>query len=480
MDNFLYNEISSYQNTWRDELIVTYGRKQYCRLPFEFFIDKIIKEGYEIVLTGHSLGSALAVLVTISILMSENFFKYKDKVLFIGFGTPSFLIPDGNLVFNIPQIVDDIYDNFHFYFNENDILLTLIEKVIYYPLRGYSDSSFHKKQSIFLSFFIRFVEDIIVSVNSQIDKGLLLEFMHLSELYLYKDLYLYEDVYLQDCLNGQIFGQCFTITPVRLQIDSKFEIKKKLINLLRKNIEQGNVDDINFHFQSNSIKNCFNDLKSIVDEHFNFNVELNTQIIKSYDFNLKHSVKVVTNKFSTDIFLTLSCEINEFITRADLLIDGNIIKFQNSSASDEDKIMFAFSVKNEFFLRINLDSRRNMIKKVNLQFLVHSQLGNIHIDSEVIVGRDTLANGPFNFSNSDLVNGLTLKEEEIESLPAALLYMHAVFFVNFFQNGGIDCPDDIRNGCKRIEDELTKIDAMWCLTGTKHNYKQIDFDKFSP
>jgi predicted lipase len=92
-------------------------------IPIEFFVEKIVKESYKIVFTGHSYAGAIAGLVTIRILFNEQIFGNKvflDKILCIGFGSPVFADDQ------FKKYVERYYkNNFHFYFNETDIIPNL-------------------------------------------------------------------------------------------------------------------------------------------------------------------------------------------------------------------------------------------------------------------------------------------------------------------------------------------------------------------
>jgi hypothetical protein len=93
------------------------------QVPVEFFIEKIVNEKYKIVFTGHSLGAAVAGLVAIRVLFNKQIFgnkKFSSRILFIGFGSPVFADD------KFKKYVEIYYkNNFHFYFNESDIVPNL-------------------------------------------------------------------------------------------------------------------------------------------------------------------------------------------------------------------------------------------------------------------------------------------------------------------------------------------------------------------
>ena len=63
------------------------------RIPIKYFIQKVIYENYDLILTGDSLGASIAGIVTANILTHKAMSNQKDKrnqVLFVGFGSPAF------------------------------------------------------------------------------------------------------------------------------------------------------------------------------------------------------------------------------------------------------------------------------------------------------------------------------------------------------------------------------------------------------
>ncbi len=63
------------------------------QIPLDYFIDKIINEDYQIVLTGCGFGASVAALVAVRILFNKEIVKEKtrkENILFIGFASPAF------------------------------------------------------------------------------------------------------------------------------------------------------------------------------------------------------------------------------------------------------------------------------------------------------------------------------------------------------------------------------------------------------
>ena len=90
------------------------------QVPIEFYVNKIVNEGYRCVFTGHSLGGAVATLLAIRVLFHEKIrgkSEFSKNVLCVGFGTPAV----GNEAF--VKYVNNIYkENFHFYINKSDLI----------------------------------------------------------------------------------------------------------------------------------------------------------------------------------------------------------------------------------------------------------------------------------------------------------------------------------------------------------------------
>jgi hypothetical protein len=102
--------------------------KRSKKIPVRHFIEKLINENYEIILTGHSLGAAIASLVTVEVLTHRAVEDYTKKVQFIGFGSPVL----GSSKFK--SFIEKYDNNFHFYANENDIvpkLLSILSNTIH-------------------------------------------------------------------------------------------------------------------------------------------------------------------------------------------------------------------------------------------------------------------------------------------------------------------------------------------------------------
>lgn len=94
-------------------------------IPIDYFVDKIVDDGFKVIFTGHSLGAAVAALLTMRVLFDEKIYKHKKlhrKIICIGFGSPAF--GDDRLKQCLRE--NNFTDNFHFYVNKNDIVVDLL------------------------------------------------------------------------------------------------------------------------------------------------------------------------------------------------------------------------------------------------------------------------------------------------------------------------------------------------------------------
>jgi hypothetical protein len=104
--------------------------KRSKKIPIKHFIEKLLNENYEIIFTGHSLGAAIASLVTVEVLTHKAVLvdSVIKNVQFIGFGSPLVACS------KFKKFIGKYENNFHFYANENDIvpkLLSILSNAIH-------------------------------------------------------------------------------------------------------------------------------------------------------------------------------------------------------------------------------------------------------------------------------------------------------------------------------------------------------------
>lgn len=104
-----------------------YGFSKRClEIPIDYFVEKLLNDDYNIIFTGHSLGGAVAALLTCRLLFHEKVFndpKLHKKVLCIGFGTPHF----ADKAFK--EAAAKFERNFHFYVHEEDAVVYLLDHI---------------------------------------------------------------------------------------------------------------------------------------------------------------------------------------------------------------------------------------------------------------------------------------------------------------------------------------------------------------
>ena len=109
------------------------------RIPIKYFIQKVIYENYDLILTGDSLGASIAGIVTANFLTHKAMSNQKDKrnqVLFVGFGSPAF----GSRDFKKFVDNDKMKNNFYFYFNELDNSVNILDNLLNYFIKNENSS----------------------------------------------------------------------------------------------------------------------------------------------------------------------------------------------------------------------------------------------------------------------------------------------------------------------------------------------------
>ena len=294
------------------------------QIPINFFIDKILNENYEIVLTGHSLGASVAALVAIRILTCSKLLKNKikrNKVLCIGFGSPAF--SDSNFKKFIEK---ECKDNFHFYFNENDHVVELLNCFLNYLISNEKLEANDEFLEIGLKLLIPFalgfsklsfdkfkvILEASMSIKSIDEKyqyfGPILNFNEKENASRKKNKELTKDTWL----------------------DFKPDAYLKNFNLIfRKKNKNLNAKEVN-KFEELDVPS------------FNFKDEIEK------NHGVCYSIRLIQNVFDFDCFLTLSCKNVEYVV-------NSIINMHKICAIDcitditENKKTFIFMLDNNMF-----------------------------------------------------------------------------------------------------------------------------------
>jgi hypothetical protein len=227
--------------------------KRSKKIPIKHFIEKLINEEYEIIFTGHSLGAAIASLVTVQVLTQKAVLAgFEKKVQFIGFGSP--LVACGNF----KKFIEEKYsDNFHFYANENDIvpkLLSILSNTIHSSpeIQNNVDKDPDLKK-IFQNFI-----GLLINPSGFVAKEILTKVFPIALKYLAKQLF---TVYVH-------FGRYYLLRITSEDNDNKnfktFKIENSDFREDKNKIEIKNILDTNQlleFYQSHSIKNYYEKLK---------------------------------------------------------------------------------------------------------------------------------------------------------------------------------------------------------------------------
>ena len=264
------------------------------QIPINFFIDKILNENYEIVLTGHSLGASVAALVTIRILASPKILSNRikrNKVLCIGFGSPAF--SDSNFKKFIEK---DCKDNFHFYFNENDYVVELLNCFLNYLIsneKSEANDPFLKTAlELLISFSLGFSK-----LSFDKFKGILEASMNIkSEICEYNEKYQYfgtilnfneKEIVSRKKIKKLTKDAMLDFKPDKYLKNLNLILKKKNKNLSEKEVNRFDELDVP----------CFNFKDD--GNHENY-----------------FSIRLIQNAFDFDCFLTLNCKNIEYIVNS--------------------------------------------------------------------------------------------------------------------------------------------------------------------
>ena len=392
------------------------------RIPISYFIDKICKNDYDIVLTGQSLGAAIAALVTIRILMSEEILKDHEKinsVMFIGFGPPAF----SDLKFK--EFIENRFKyNFNFLYDYDDESYELLDYLLNYLAVNTENSK--------LTYL---ATDLIHRIlgNQTLVKGLINEMIKHFIKGTKANTYHH-------------FGNTFTLNGT-ISAQTNLQNRKNLENF--SNINLSLLKDSYFQKLTSIIskKNILNRTSpSIVDLFTDLNLNKMKQAIDTFDVNDTFQVRIIKNILDWDIILYLNNEKYEFITNVEFATKGSKETFKGFILPSQKKneISFRFIISNKM-----IDLEDNKL----LEFKIMSHFGNLILNTSEPVSIEE------GFKSE--------KEKEIESLSLELLYLYAVFYVNLFQ-----CDRLFQKQCEELKYILSEIDKLWELNGLKNDYNQ--------
>jgi hypothetical protein len=377
-------------------------------VPTGHFVDKLFNEGYELIFTGHSLGAAIAAMITIDILyMLDMTSEYAKKILFIGYGSPSvadiYFKNDVNLRYK---------DNFIFIKNENDIVVEILEYI--------SNTFIDNKNDKNVESLYNFINYILSNINQQNNIA-------------------------EKCKQMKLIVG----TMARLLVPQYTHFG----TLYQLNIKGGLSEVTNFEFNKKVFSEMFNDpglLISKVQNHFvdnyfrnlkiNYferyinpqirNESINLQINRSNDLNIDEiepdNVKeLLVNKMrdNSDLIIILKKLRNiEYIVAIELIISDDHKIFYDDQLPlplDDFSIYFKFNCANSILYDEN-NNESLKIKKFIFKFYSHFNSNPIQIEIPIK-------------NVKKLEENKNEKQKLIDNMPFDLLYLHAAYLINSLQ-----------------------------------------------
>jgi len=434
------------------------------QIPIDYFIEKIT-EGYTVVFTGHSLGAAVAGLVTIRVLydsrIESNENKYHKNILCIGFGSPAFA--DDNFKEYIER---DYKNNFHFYVNEQDIvfsILTDLSNILYSETLDDSLKDFAKS-------FTNFISDSSDTLDFSL-KSKILSLLNFAA-----------GKILPVVLKGFVpWYKHFGIT-IRLKHNGSeiFEIEGSNKNSISKYLQsylkkpEDFFSRIQHHFMAHYRRNfkksigskCFINealYVSELEEHFlpkeiekrtNRNTCETDESGSRCKYNMrcnKYSVKIIKAEFGTEVMVSICCHNVDYIIRAILHLNSNEAYVGSIQKENFGAKTFTFLISNS---KLTDEKHALKINNFKIDFVSHfmaSQSYNIK------------------FSANDLtVTETKFKEQKILNMQIDLLYFYAIFYCNTFRKMK---SGEFNRECCELEEKLSELSKLW--------QSKLENDKYS-
>lgn len=433
------------------------------KMLIDFFIDKIMKENYTIVFTGHSLGAALAALVTVRVLydprIQHNDQNYHERILCIGFGAPAFADEE------FKQYAERNYKkNFYFYVNSEDIVISLLTDVSNIL---YSQTLDGESIGWAIS-FLRFISD----ASNATDVSMQLNSINLLNL----TFKLTKGIARSFVPSYKHFGQIIRLENNSLMKNIEAN-QTTILNNLQKYINDPNklYKRIQNHYIANYRREfilangiCFRREALRVSEYTK--LSLPTQIEKREDTCVidkfgnhsetkrcnKYYIKLIKGEFSTEVNIVLCCENIDYIIGAILHLSSNEndrfaanLQKERSGAKT-----YAFSIFNS-----KLFNNRNEFTigdNIKLELISHFMSRDYEIS----------------FTTKDLIiSEIKFKEHKILNMQIDLLYLYAIFYCNTIRR--MDEPDqNLIRKCEALESKLNKLSSLWEKEINDDQYKE--------
>jgi hypothetical protein len=414
--------------------IVKHGKGQFHtgmfqrseQIPVDFFIEKIVKEDYKVVFTGHSAGAALAGLVTNKVLKDKKMNGKQRNVLCLAFGPLAFADTDFKIYI---EEVQNFKENFHFYVNEKDFVVEIMSLASNFIKKNLKkDMNLNEFVSLYKIGKISKILNILSGVKNIAVEVIIPNYKHFGYLF-----HITEKGLLRD-YNTEVSA------PPEDLVDDYFKNPNKII------VELKNHAIINYR------EKIINLLSSVIDTRSKNPLVINP--FKGLNIqNIKCSITLVKNDLETDVCLNVDCYNVEYIIDAQLLYQSNVYAAKETTNQDT-KAVILFSIGNRELYSVD------KLKSIKNTFTLKSHFGNYEIS--------------INFTDTDVKKGLTHKEELIENMPVDLLYLHAIFYINTFRSLG-DENSSFSTRCKDLKGILEDLNKIWNLDMHKRHCIKTSF-----
>jgi hypothetical protein len=373
-------------------------------VPLEYFISKLADEDYELIFTGHSLGAAIAAMITIKILYRPQMTKkYSDKIMFIGYGCPSI----ADIYFQIEN--DQIYkDNFIFIKNENDIVVDILDYISY--LIYNNNQEYLNSLNIFAGFF----EKILGYINNK-------EVLTIQIL---------EPLCRQITLRTAATTIIQLIIPQYTQFGSLFKLTTE------KGLDS--VENYNFDEQLFQIFNDPGRLIGKIQDHF---IDNYFRKLKNKYFQNKIDLRNRNNSISIDLINDLELEIILEEPNLEMYKNANNteIKLYVKNNNNIDHLIAIKLVFGETIIYFEKEIRKLFTKKddcIEIDFVATNDL-LFDENGEKLHDKFTLEfyshfnkPKPIRIDPRNIREGLNQKLKTIQDMPFDLLYLHAALNIH--------------------------------------------------
>ena len=446
------------------------------QIPIKYFVKKIVEDGYEIIFTGHSMGAAVAALVTVRVLLEKSMVEENcKKVTFIGFGSPLVACGDFQTFIN-----SRFKSNFHFYINNKDLvprLLSYMTRIIYEDKKELQTSEAKNSYTEAFHLILSLLTNPLKQNNDTVRDSL-------SKIF---EIVKWASQLMTTAIVPRLvpFG---TLIHLYLRTDTTHNensiptlecIDEIEYDMIIKSIVDLDVASLMKSYQDHSIKNYFHKLKPFFEKHIgeeyltsteemrtvdemkNFFIPNRESWVKNKKTKLKdlsiepcsYHTEVIIKDSYCDVFLTISCNNIEYIATCWL----KNIRGTREKQIDENTLCFRFA-----FPKTDLIKNGKLKKEeisLDAKFMSHFNVETFKIK----------------INNNETRIGLSYREEKISNIPVDLLYIIAAFYnqiISKFDRNQLD--DELKKQCEDLKRLFKEVDEIWGINGKPNEQLKID------